>query len=65
MDVGGFFLDFEAVRTDSTEMLRAGPRRPQAAGQLESPQEEEDGRRPGGGARVEFEVRPDEGCRLI
>ena len=27
MDVGGFFLDFEAVRTDLTEMLRAGDRR--------------------------------------
>ena len=28
MDVGGFFFDFEAVRTDLTEMLRAGHRRP-------------------------------------
>ena len=26
MDVGGFFFEFEAVRTDSTEMLRAGTR---------------------------------------
>ncbi len=24
MDVGGFFFDFGAVRTDLTEMLRAG-----------------------------------------
>ena len=24
MEVGGFFVDFEAVRTDLTEMLRAG-----------------------------------------
>ena len=24
-DVGGFFFDFEAIRTDLTEMLRAGP----------------------------------------
>ena len=28
MDVGGFFFDFEALRTDLTEMLRAGHRRP-------------------------------------
>ena len=28
MEVGGFFFDFEAVRTDLTEMLRAGHRRP-------------------------------------
>ena len=28
MDVGGFFFDIEAVRTDLTEMLRAGHRRP-------------------------------------
>ena len=28
MDVGGFFFHFEAVRTDLTEMLRAGHRRP-------------------------------------
>ena len=25
MEVGGLFLYFEAVRTDLTEMLRAGP----------------------------------------
>jgi hypothetical protein len=28
MDVGGFFFEFEAVRTDLTEMLRAGARLP-------------------------------------
>ena len=31
MDVGRFFCDFEAVRTDLTEMLRAGHRRPSDA----------------------------------
>jgi hypothetical protein len=28
MEVAGFFFDFEAVRTDLTEMLRAGRARP-------------------------------------
>ena len=32
MEVGGLFFDFEAVRTDSTEMLRAGHREGQRRG---------------------------------